>query len=87
MSQENQKKQKFGDIYHKKDWAFMEFINKPTEQEFIEVMMRVSDGKPTDGDEIKWANWLSYTEWFKDEIEAGLPWARIKKRLEEKSLK
>ena len=58
MSQENQKKQKFGDIYHKKDWAFMEFINKPTEQEFIEVMMRVSDGKPTDGDEIKWANWF-----------------------------
>tara|TARA_B100000575_G_C23114044_1_gene643810 strand:- start:11 stop:883 length:873 start_codon:yes stop_codon:yes gene_type:complete len=36
---------------------------------------------------LNWANWLSYTEWFKDEIEAGLPWARIKKRLEEKYLK
>ena len=33
-----------------------------------------------------WSNWLSYTEWFKDEIEAGLPWARIKKRLKEKYL-
>jgi len=33
---------------------------------------------------INWANQLSYTEWFKDEIEAGLPWARIKKRLKEK---
>ena len=30
-----------------------------------------------------WANKLSYTEWFEDEIEQGLPWARIKKRLEE----
>jgi hypothetical protein len=36
---------------------------------------------------MNWANWLSYTEWFEDEIEAGLPWARIKKRLEEKYLK
>lgn len=36
---------------------------------------------------LNWANWLSYTEWFKDEIEAGLPWARIRKRLEEKYLK
>jgi hypothetical protein len=36
---------------------------------------------------MNWANRLSYTEWFKDEIEAGLPWARIKKRLEEKYLK
>jgi hypothetical protein len=35
----------------------------------------------------KWANWLSYTEWFKEEIEAGLPWSRLKKRLEEKYLK
>lgn len=36
---------------------------------------------------IMWANQLAYTEWFKDEIEAGLPWKRIKKRLEEKYLK
>lgn len=36
---------------------------------------------------IDWANKLAYTEWFKDEIEAGLPWARIKKRLEEKYIK
>ena len=34
----------------------------------------------------KWANMLAYTEWFEDEIEQGLPWARIKKRLEEKYL-
>jgi hypothetical protein len=33
-----------------------------------------------------WANKLSYTEWFEDEIEQGLPWARIKKRLEERYL-
>ena len=30
------------------------------------------------------ANKLAYTEWVEDEIEQGLPWARIKKRLEEK---
>ena len=35
---------------------------------------------------LNWANKLSYTEWFEDEIEQGLPWARIKKRLEEKYL-
>ena len=34
-----------------------------------------------------WANKLAYTEWFEDEIEQGLPWARIKKRLEEKYLR
>lgn len=34
-----------------------------------------------------WANKLAYTEWFKDEIKAGLPWARLKKRLEEKYIK
>lgn len=34
-----------------------------------------------------WANKLAYTEWFEDEIEQGLPWARIKKRLKEKYLK
>lgn len=36
---------------------------------------------------ITWANKLSYTEWFKDEIEQGLPWQRIKKRLQERYLK
>lgn len=30
-----------------------------------------------------WANKLSYTEWFPDEIEKGIPWRRIKKRLQE----
>jgi len=35
---------------------------------------------------LTWANKLAYTEWFEDEIERGLPWARIKKRLEEKYL-
>ena len=36
---------------------------------------------------LNWANKLAYTEWFEDEIEKGLPWARIRKRLEEKYLK
>tara|TARA_B100000902_G_scaffold339024_1_gene340944 strand:+ start:2129 stop:2998 length:870 start_codon:yes stop_codon:yes gene_type:complete len=35
---------------------------------------------------LTWANKLAYTEWFADEIEQGVPWARIKKRLEEKYL-
>ena len=30
-----------------------------------------------------WANKLSYTEWFQDEIEKGVPWKRIRTRLEE----
>ncbi len=34
-----------------------------------------------------WANKLAYTEWWEDEIRQGLPWERIKKRLEEKYLK
>ena len=33
---------------------------------------------------LTWANKLSYTEWFEDEIEQGLPWTRIRARLEEK---
>ena len=36
---------------------------------------------------LSWANQLAYTEWFEDEIEQGLTWARIKKRLEEKYIK
>lgn len=35
----------------------------------------------------KWANKLAYTEWWIDEIEKGLPWKRIRTRLEEKYLK
>ena len=35
----------------------------------------------------KWANKLAYTEWWQKEIEKGIPWRRIKKRLEEKYLK
>jgi|TARA_B100000035_G_scaffold313951_1_gene328881 hypothetical protein len=38
-------------------------------------------------DREQWANKLAYTEWWIDEIEQGLPWKRIKKRLEEKYLK
>ena len=34
-----------------------------------------------------WANQLAYTEWFPKEIQEGIPWCRIKKRLEEKYLK
>jgi len=36
---------------------------------------------------LAWANKLAYTEWFEDEIEKGLPWTRIKKRLEERYLR
>ena len=36
---------------------------------------------------IQWAHKLSYTEWFEDEIRQGVPWRRIKTRLEEKYLK
>ena len=32
-------------------------------------------------DRQNWANQLSYTEWFQDEIEKGLPWKKIKERL------
>ena len=35
---------------------------------------------------LTWANKLAYTEWFADEIEQGIPWARIKNRLKEKYL-
>ena len=35
----------------------------------------------------KWANQLAYTEWFEDEIRQGIPWKRIKHRIEEKYLK
>ena len=35
-------------------------------------------------DRQNWANKLSYTEWWTEEIEQGLPWKRIKKRLEDK---
>ena len=35
---------------------------------------------------LNWAHQLAYTEWFADEIEQGLPWARIRARLEEKYL-
>jgi len=35
-------------------------------------------------DREQWINQLSYTEWWPDEIEQGIPWKRIKKRIEEK---
>ena len=38
---------------------------------------------PVMPDRKSWANKLSYTEWFPNEIEKGLPWKRIKARLEE----
>ena len=43
--------------------------------------------KPAMPNRHTWANKLSYTEWFEDEIEQGLPWARVKARLIEKYLK
>jgi hypothetical protein len=42
--------------------------------------------KPAMPNRFTWANQLAYTEWFEDEIEQGLPWTRIKKRLEERYL-
>ena len=36
---------------------------------------------PVMPDRQEWANKLSYTEWFQDEIEKGLPWSRIRNRL------
>jgi len=36
---------------------------------------------------LQWAHKLAYTEWWQDEIEQGLPWERIKKRLKEKYIK
>jgi len=38
---------------------------------------------PVMPDRTAWANKLSYTEWFPNEIEKGLPWKRIRGRLEE----
>jgi len=32
-------------------------------------------------DRQEWANKLSYTEWFENEIEVGLPWRRIRDRI------
>jgi len=34
-----------------------------------------------------WANRLAYTEWTTQEIRNGMPWARIRQRLEEKYIK
>ena len=42
--------------------------------------------KPAMPSRMNWANKLAYTEWFEDEIEKGVPWVRIKKRLEERYL-
>jgi len=42
---------------------------------------------PVMPDRTQWANKLAYTEWWPDEIQKGLPWIRIKKRLMEKYLK
>ena len=50
--------------------------------------IKVSDiNSPAMPNRLTWAHKLAYTEWFEDEIEKGLPWARIKKRLEGKYLK
>ena len=43
--------------------------------------------KPAMPNRHVWANKIAYTEWFEDEIEQGLPWQRIKSRLQEKYLK
>ena len=42
---------------------------------------------PNMPDRQQWANKLAYTEWWIDEIAQGVPWTRIKKRLESTYLK
>lgn len=50
--------------------------------------IKLSDiNTPAMPNRLTWANKLAYTEWFPDEIEKGVPWARIKTRLEERYLK
>lgn len=39
---------------------------------------------PAMPDRQQWANRLAHTEWWPDEIQNGLPWSRIKQRLQEK---
>jgi hypothetical protein len=43
--------------------------------------------KPAMPSRLNWANKLSYTEWTTQEIRDGLPWARIRQRLEERYIK
>jgi hypothetical protein len=38
-------------------------------------------------DRTTWANKLSYTEWFQDEIKDGLPWSRLRTRLQQTYIK
>jgi len=50
--------------------------------------IKLSDiNTPAMPNRLGWAQKLAYTEWFPNEIEQGLPWVRLKKRLEEKYLK
>lgn len=50
--------------------------------------IRLADiNTPAMPNRVNWANRLAYTEWFEDEIEQGLPWSRIRRRLEEMYLK
>lgn len=50
--------------------------------------IKLSDiNTPAMPNRLGWAHKLAYTEWFPNEIEQGLPWVRLKKRLEEKYLK
>jgi hypothetical protein len=42
---------------------------------------------PTMPERRQWANKLAYTEWTVSEIREGLPWARIRQRLEEKYIR
>ena len=41
---------------------------------------------PAMPDRTAWANRIAYTEWFEDEIAQGLPWKRIRARLQENFL-
>ena len=88
----------FGDA-----WALINYSSNPAMQAIFNVIpvftspaslsFDVSNNNikninsPEMPDRKKWANKLSHTEWWIDEIKNGLPWRRIKARLEEKYLK
>ena len=87
----------------KQAWAVVNYSSNPAMQAvFAGIPVFVSEASlsydvgntrlseinsPVMPDRTQWANKLAYTEWTTEEIKQGLPWERIKKRLEEKYLK
>ena len=62
------------------------FVSKESLSYDVGNSTLVNINKPNMPDRQIWANKLAYTEWWTEEIEQGLPWERIKKRLKEKYL-